>query len=355
MKDFLIVGNGLAANILALQFKNHNISYKILGNASLSSCSRIAAGMWNPVVFKRMTKSWMADELIPSLKEFYNYWQKKTKQIFYHEREIIKPFFSEEEKNFWQKKAEGDLRAYITMPEKPEKNKTGKLIIPREFGKVKHSGNIDTLVFLSACEEIHREADAFSDEIFDSSLLQISPEHIRYKNVTFKNIIFCEGYMVKQNPYFNFLPMLPVKGEVLEIQSSEINIGKNIFNRNGFLLPVQENVFKCGSTYNWNELNDLSTENGKKIIIEKIKNMTSAPFSLINHQAGVRPSVKDRRPIIGKHPKHQNAFIFNGLGTKGVMLAPYLSKKFVNYHLGKEQLPGEVSIERFYNCYENKQ
>jgi glycine oxidase len=44
--------------------------------------------------------------------------------------------------------------------------------------------------------------------------------------------------------------------------------------------------------------------------------------------AGVRPTVKDRKPLIGLHPKNPKIGIFNGLGARGVLMGPYLSKQF---------------------------
>jgi glycine oxidase len=61
----------------------------------------------------------------------------------------------------------------------------------------------------------------------------------------------------------------------------------------------------------------------------------------------VRPTVKDRRPLLGIHPEYNQLAVFNGLGTKGVMLAPYFANKLVNLILKNEPLPNEVNINRF--------
>lgn len=42
-----------------------------------------------------------------------------------------------------------------------------------------------------------------------------------------------------------------------------------------------------------------------------------------------------------------NVGIFNGLGTKGVMLSPYLSRHFVNHLLKKEKLMAEIDIAQY--------
>ena len=69
---------------------------------------------------------------------------------------------------------------------------------------------------------------------------------------------------------------------------------------------------------------------------------------MVQHEAGVRPSSNDRRPILGAHPQQKNIYIFNGLGAKGVMLAPYFAQQLgANITAGKA-IDKEASVERYY-------
>jgi len=350
MLDLIIVGKGLAANILALRLQEHQLSYCIIGDPLLSNCSRIAAGLWNPIVFKRMTLSWKANEFIKELKVFYTSAEKITASQFYNERVIIKPFFSEEEKNFWIKKSKNDLSQFID-PHIYEANTQHKaLVMPNSYGIINNCGNIDMQSFLNACENLHLEN---KNEVFDHSQLQINQDHVVYKTIKAKSIVFCEGYLVKNNPFFNWIPMNSVKGEILEIEAEGIKLDKEILNHNAFIFKLKDKRFKVGATYNWNELNDEPTENGANELMVKLKGLINAPYKILAHKTGVRPSTIDRRPIIGQHPLHKNLFVFNGLGTKGVMLAPYFSKKFVHFYLNKEALDAEVDVKRFYSKYSN--
>jgi glycine oxidase len=70
--DILIVGSGLAGSILATQYLLKNRKVSIIDAPQLSLSSKVAAGIWNPVVFKRLTKSYLADDLIPYLNTFYS-------------------------------------------------------------------------------------------------------------------------------------------------------------------------------------------------------------------------------------------------------------------------------------------
>jgi glycine/D-amino acid oxidase-like deaminating enzyme len=132
---------------------------------------------------------------------------------------------------------------------------------------------------------------------------------------------------------------------VLTLQSnSSLDL---ILNKGIFLLPVRAGIFKAGSTYDFNEIDDQPTEKGKKQIIEKLRNFFLPKFDVIGHDAGIRPATLDRRPFLGMHVNFKNIVIFNGLGAKGVTLAPYFSEILVNFLENSIELEKEVSIERF--------
>lgn len=350
MTDFIIVGRGLAANVLMHTFQQHQLSFHTFGNEQLSNCSRIAAGIWNPVVFKRLTRSWLADEIIPCLNQFYFDCESTLGKAVVTKRPIIKPFVEEQEKRLWKKKSITELNGFLD-PEiythlPPELN---HFKIANGFGLVNQCGNLNTSEFISLSNIVFNHN--ITTETFDHSLLKIFPDKVVYKNCEARHIVFCEGYLVKHNPFFNWVPLKPAKGEVLTIRSEQLKLTNSIFNKNGFLMDLGAGSYKLGATYEWTELTENTTEKGREELELKLHQMIGCDYSVIDHQAGVRPSSIDRRPIIGRHPNYQNLHIFNGLGTKGVMLAPFFAKNFVNFYLQKEGLVTDVQINRFYKLY----
>lgn len=351
MTDFIIVGRGLAAFTLAHHFFQEGISFKLIGTNSMSSCSRVAAGIWNPIVFKRLTKSWLADEIIPYLNTFYSGCEKRLSTKLLTQRPIIKPFGEEQEKTFWLKKARTDLSAFLENDiHETASEEFSSCKIPLGYGKVLDSGNLDMLQFLDVSSEFFQ--DKIVDEVFDFNSLQVQQDLVKYKNTEARNILFCEGYLVKDNPYFHWIPLKPAKGEVLTLSVPDLKFTNTIFNKNGFLMDLSKDVFKAGATYAWDDLTQSTSTKAKTELEEKLKQMITCNYTILKHEAGIRPSSSDRRPIIGAHPTQPRLHVFNGLGTKGVMLAPYFAKKFVNFYLQKEDLLPEVSVRRFYHLYE---
>ncbi|MCE3226884.1 MAG: FAD-dependent oxidoreductase [Bacteroidetes bacterium] len=352
MTDFIIVGRGLAAHVLANTFYQNNISFQIIGSSEMSQCSKVAAGIWNPIVFKRLTSSWLANELVPFLNSFYNDCEVRLGRTFLHHRNIIRPFSEEQEKNLWIKKSKNELDQFLDENVQSNYDILKNCRVNGEFGFVKQCGNLDVPAFLEASELFFKEK--ITNDFFDHSQLIIEENGVSYKNVKARNIVFCEGYLVKNNPYFNWLPLKPAKGEIFTITAKDLSLNNHIFNKGGFILETSEGIFKSGATYEWNDLSDLPTKKGEEELIQKLENLISCNYSVVKHQAGIRPSSVDRRPLVGQHPEKKNLYVFNGLGTKGVMLAPYFANNFVLFMQQKQNLNPEVDVKRFYSLYKSE-
>ena len=345
--DYIIVGQGLAGSILSIELLKNSKKILLIDDKKLSASSKVAAGIWNPIVFKRLTKSWMADELIPFLENFYSETELLLNNKFIRKIPIAKIFIEEQEKTLWLKKADVELSNFLDKS-------INKMIDPikAEYSTLRKTGNLDTKLFLKEARNHFIDQNIFLGETFNFDELKINSDQIIYKEFIAEKIIFCEGYKITDNPFFNWLPMKPAKGDVLTIHCKELELNM-ILNKGVFVLPIGNNQFKIGATYNWKDLNDEPDENAKNELTDKLKKIIPFEFEIINHESGVRPSVIDRRPVIGFHPENQKLGVFNGFGTKAVMLAPYFAKHFCNVLLFNEQLNSEVDTKRFLKYYLN--
>ena len=77
--------------------------------------------------------------------------------------------------------------------------------------------------------------------------------------------------------------------------------------------------------------------------------MTTAKYKVVSVETGIRPSIKDRRPLIGQHPEKKNVYMFNGMGTRGCFMAPLLIEEFIDFAENGSDLDAEVNINRFSN------
>ena len=344
--DYIIVGQGIAGTVLAYSMIKEGLSILVIDDKTLSSCSKVAAGNFNPIVFKRLVKSWMADELIPFSDKFYKEAEQFLGQEFYWEKEIVKIFAEENEKDFWLKKATSDDAGKYLSKTITTDFFTDIVNNPIGCAFVNGAANLFVVKFLEDFRNYFIQQQILVDELFDFNQLKVETNSVSYKAFTAKKIIFCEGYKIADNPYFKWIPFKPAKGEVLIVKIENLPTDK-IINKGVYMLPIGDDLFIVGTTYDWVNLNDTPTEKARKEISEKLSKVIKVPFEIIDQQAGVRPSVSDRRPVIGLHPEHKSVGVFNGMGTKGVMLAPYFSKQFIDYLQNNIPLNKEVNIERF--------
>lgn len=351
--NYIIVGQGLAGTVLAHTLLKQNKSLVIIDLPSISMASKVAAGLWNPVVFKRLVKSWMADDLLEYMDSFYPEVEVLLNEKFYFKKQIVKPFSEEQEKLLWLKKTSEEIGKYLN-PTIQSDFLTDVIHNPIGAAEVINAGNIDTNVLLNASQAYFKNKQFLLQEAFDYQELKLLSGEVNYKGIVAEKIIFCEGYKALDNTYFNWLPFKLTKGETLTIRIPLLyqkGLLSKVINKGVFVLPLGEGLYKVGATYEWEDLTDLPTEKGKMFLVDQLNKLLKAPFEIIEHKAGIRPTVKDRRPLIGLHPEHTTLGIFNGLGTKGVMLGPYFAKQFVDFLEAGIPLNKEVDIGRFKNTY----
>jgi glycine oxidase len=344
MHDHIIVGQGIAGTVLALAMLKRGKKIVVIDDDHASRTSLVAAGLVNPVVFKRLSETWKAGELIPEARRFYKEAEKLLGKTFYHDRELLKVFTAEEEKEQWKKAAAG-LEQYISAEIIPDYF-TDIINNPLGCAEVKQGAYLDTMIFLAAAKEYFISKEVFRQEAFVVDALKVDKDKISYKDITARSIIFCEGHRTTGNPYFSWLPFALTKGEMITVRIKNYSAQK-VVNKGIFLLPIGNDLFKAGATYRWNDMNEIPTEDALAELRQKLEKILKVPYEIVDHAAGVRPTVRDRRPLIGLHPQHPAVGIFNGLGSKGVMIAPYFAQQLINHLEGRDSLDPEVDIRRF--------
>jgi len=348
--DFIIIGNGLAGSLLANELLNRGQKIIVFQDNSLKSSSAVAGGMVNPVTGKYLAKTWLHEELFGLLFEYYRTLEIELDAKILHQTGLFRPFSNPENKKHFLNLIEKHcLQDYLEVIEEVSEYKKHFKI---ELGGMltQKAGWCDVPLLVSRIEEKLLKNEALIEENFNYNLISIESERVNYKNISATKIVFCEGYYAYQNPYFNWLPFNPVKGETLigSIEGFDI---KPIVNQGKWLMPLGNNKVKLGATYSWHTLDFEITEKAKLELLDTMNKVLISNFNIEEQKAGIRPSTKDRRPFVGVHPKHKNLFIFNGLGTKGVSLAPYFAQQLLDFIFHRKDINPEANIERHYSLY----
>lgn len=346
--EFLIVGQGLAGTILAHEFLKRERNFVLIDEFRENTSSKISAGIFSPISGKRMTKMWNIDELKINLSETYFSLEKLLACKLLYEQNIYQIFGSVKEQNdLTLRLNDSDFSKYININPKAEKD------LKQPFGafEINGSGWVDVNLMLNNFANLLIERNLFIKQQFDYADLTFQNKKWIYKNIEAEKIAFCEGYKNNNNPYFNYLPFVPCKGEVLVIKCRNL-LTEKIIKKGIYLVHLYDDFYKVGATYEWNDLNETPSEKGLNFLEQKLTELINLPFEIVKNSAAIRPTVKDRMPIIGSHPTHENMFILNGLGTKGVLLAPLMAKLLTDFILDKKEINNEISIDRFSNYFE---
>lgn len=322
--DFIIVGQGLAGTLLAHDLIDANKSVMIIDFNLKASASRVAAGLINPISMKRCIPA-IPSFYLPKCFERYRDLEKKLDSSFLNLTPLLRLFDSTDTNDKWKDKyISGGMDIYIK--EFIIDNSFSFLDDSSSSAIIEPAGHLDVINFLDLSRIYFSKKHFLLEEKFDFS--QFNDSKISYKNYIADAIIFCEGFRVRENPYFNYLPITPTKGEVMTIRIPSLEYFDKIVSKGVYIIPLGNYLYKVGATYNRTDFTDKLTKEGQVFLNKKITDILNVDYEVVSSVAGVRPTVRDRKPLIGMHPKNPRLGIFNGLGARGVLIGPYLSKQF---------------------------
>ncbi|MBU2927429.1 NAD(P)/FAD-dependent oxidoreductase [Winogradskyella psychrotolerans] len=342
--DYIIVGCGLASIAFCEVLRSHGKSFIVYNDDSQKS-SIVAAGLYNPVILKRFSEVWKAKEQLKSALPVYSKIEKELNITIDYKLRLLRRFTSVQEQNKWFTASDKpSLESFLSL--QLVKNNNPEIDAPFGFGEVLHAGRIDTENLITNYKKFLTATDSLKKQSFTHTKIQFEGDAIHYENVQAKQIVFAEGFGVKHNPYFNSIPLTGSKGEILTIKAPDLKIDYAV-KSSVFVIPLGNDLYNVGATYNNEDKSNTPTGAAKEELISKLKTFITCPFEVVGHIAGVRPTVKDRRPLVGRHPEQSNLYVLNGLGTRGVMIAPYVANKLFRYIENGERLDDEIDVNRF--------
>lgn len=327
-KEILIVGHGLAGCTLAMTCYRHGVPFKLVGCSLPGEASSASSGLIAPITGRRYVKAWMIDDLITKALDFYRWSESLLRDTFFFPIDIIRYLNDQESKKAWEKRLhDRDYAAYISNKKNDALEQLG-----RSHGIVTGGFRLDTPGWIGAVRTFLHSKGVL--EMLDTPFqLDEGDQGIK---------VFATGAINEA-----FAPrVIPNKGESLIVHMPDWKIS-SVIKEEVFVVPLQqEGMYWIGSYYQpWPEILSISEE-GKEQILQSIRKVYNGSLEVLQHNAGVRPTVNDRRPFIGLMPGHTQLYMFNGMGTKGTSLAPYWAEQLLAHILSGIALPEEVSPSR---------
>lgn len=341
--DFLVIGQGLAGSVLSHQLLKTGKSVFIIDETSGATASRQATGLINPITGRRFVKSWLTDELQLFAETYYAQLENELASQFFKKTKVIKVLQSIEQQNDFGLRLNDDEYAKYLEPS-IVKYETGFF---NTYGcaHISPAFKIDVNSLQQAFLKKFEAQQIIKQAAFKHTQLQILQDGFQYEDLHIANLIFAEGYLLRNNPFFSYLPIKFAKGEVLIIECPNLHLTE-VLNANINITPLGANKYYVGATYDWNDDVLTPSQAKKAYLVNGLNETISVPYTILDHKVGIRPTVVDRRPLIGEHPKHKNMYVFNGMGTKGLSLAPYFAHQLISFILEGKEIHKEANINR---------
>lgn len=341
----IIVGQGMAGATLGLYLLKQGHDVLIVDSKDPNTSTSVAAGLINPVVLKRMNLVWRAEEFMAEQKAFYHTWSSELKGNWIQDLPVYRRFHDIREQNQWSEDSVKSKFCSFLDPEICDlpSELEGECGMGRVFG----AGWFDTKGYLSDSRNYFHSINSFEEVDWnykgshDSMVLNkaLSAPH---------RVVFCDGAAARLNPLFPADALRPSKGELLRIKTKEDWSLQGIVKAGVFILPIGRNELRVGATYDHHDLSQGVSEKGQSYLEDQLKKIMRVPYEVVGREWGIRPTTKDRRPILGAHPSADNVYFFNGLGSRGVLMAPLLAKELADFIFSGTALRPDVDIARFY-------
>lgn len=340
----LIVGQGLAGTVLHFTFLQQGIQADIIDCDADGRASAASAGIINPITGPKYQKSWNYDALKQIFEPLYDSLNLFLGKKVFHRMRMYRKLSDVEQVNRW---------VYHSEQESNNACYGGFTAIPSEYGveapgeswaEIHEAFRLDFREVFGLYREKLRSMGLFKQGTFNHAGLSLTEDSINYAGSEYEKAIFCEGYLAANNPFFNYLPIIPAKGDALIIEKA---------------LPGDFMAKRTGMAVNWDGRHiwygatlkrefssaDPDEKDGENLAVWYADDFGESP-TVVNHLSGIRPTSRDRRPLVGMHPKYPALAILNGLGTKGTSLAPLMSKYLVDNMREGREIPTEVNIDR---------
>lgn len=342
--DYIIVGQGIAGSWLSYVLIKRGFQIAVFNHETEDMASLKAAGLYNPITGRKMTKTWLADHIFPPLETSYRELEIFLGETFLHKKSVYRPFLTVEEQNDWSAKIEDST--YADFVANYTSSSAGYPGVQDGLGGIviQQAGYVNLPQLIKSFRTFLVSKGVYHPELFDYQRMEVGSSEVTYKNLLAKKVIFCEGPSMT-NPFWKELPFKLVRGELMNIACGlESDV---IINRGVFMIP-KPGHFTVGSTYDHEKLSFEPQKEGILSLKKRLGKLFAGPYRVIEKKAGIRPATFDRKPFIGIHKNHQTLAIFNGFGTKGVSLTPYFANQFVDHLEGKSRIEKEADVKRVY-------
>lgn len=325
MKPIVIVGMGLAGTCTAWNFWLRGVPFRIVDSGRPGS-SVVAAGLIHPVTGKQCTVAPDFAVRREQAEEFYRRIEALVSSPCWHPLEVWRLLSSEEVKKKISRFESGAAAPWVLGIETQARWPDDVAVLLRGGAR------LDVAHFLRVSRDFFVARDCYQkDECF-------RPQQEEWT-------ILCEGAegLIRGHPVA--WRHRCARGEILTVHAPNWQQERMVTGR-GWLVPVGQDRYKIGATYEWDQLERGPTEQGMQRLLEMAHFLGGADFAVVAHEAGIRPILRQSQPVAGR--LEENVFVLNGLGSKGSLYAPWASAQLVEHILDGKEIESTLCVASYF-------
>ncbi len=348
--DEIIIGQGLAGTTLAWQLLECDRRVLIIDRADAGTTSRLAAGLITPITGKRLTVSWRCPDFLAQAVEFYRQVEARTGVVLLHADGALR---------FWQSDREPQVFARRQADEPEFASLVADLsdvpdgVIARQGGLAMPTAarlNVPLFLDVSRGEFERRRAYIKADvDLGNDLVVEQEGLSIPRLKATARTLVFCQGIAAYDNPWFTGVEFDATRGEILTVRIPQLEERRTL-HCGVWLASLGDGLYRLGATSRWNDLDEGPTDAGRDWLCSQLRKWLRCDFEIVAHNVGVRPIVKGRHPLLGRHPMLPQFAYFNGLGSKGTLQAPAMAAQLAAHLVDGTPLDPEVDLSFRTDC-----
>ncbi len=319
--DVVIIGLGIAGAMLVHELRRRGAKVWAFDDPNRDAASRGAAGLISPVAGLRF-----------GVLDHWQTWWDCAYDIYRAMGAIetiscYRLLYDEDEYTIWNRKS-----AHLHSQGLAQKSVLLSVLMryiesPLEVVSIHPAARVDTSRVLNTiAAELEAYGRLFRRRVEDDEIVRLS-HGWRVAGVDCKHVVFCQGAFLAESPRFQWLPRMFARGQRIAGRFDEELCSEPIWlSIRGKSLLLKGSFYSFGSTFDWDNAEPVVTEEATEHLRATLSRYLRMPFCIEQTWAGVRPIMSDLKPVIGEHPEYPQCWVFNGLGARGFLLAPYLAQ-----------------------------